>query len=169
MRNTPSKSSLLIINVALMAALFLFLMMLFTIFGKPEFDGTSIPESLIMIVFILGFMAVPMSCLCLFLPLVFGFWRRAEVSKQPTTLAQKIFFDFDDKILFTKMMPITIMRLAFAEAVALFGFVLAFLTHNLFFYLPFMILSLVLMVLVGPLKSILLRPKTSDVVDYTNI
>lgn len=169
MKNAPTnKTTLMIINFAMVMALVIFGFVLFIITNQTPIDEASPDLSGMFMVFVvLGMMAIPMTALALFAPIILGFWRANP--KQHHSTLDKIFFDFDDSTLFLKMVPVTIMRFAFSEAVAIFGFVIAMLSKNALLYAPFFVLSMTLMFLVGPFCHALRKRVSSDVVDYTKI
>ena len=71
-----------------------------------------------------------------------------RVADSSRSQPQGIFLDFTN---FTpRIFTVTILRLAFAESIAIFGFVLAFLNQSPWFILPFAIVSLIVQILVGP-------------------
>lgn len=168
MKNAPTnKITLMIINFAMMMVLVILGFVLFIITNQTPSEDANLDVSGMFMIFVaLGMMAIPMSILALFAPIVFGFWRANPI--QHNSLPDKIFFNFDDSKLFQKMVPLTIMRFAFSEAVAILGFVIAMLSRNALLYAPFFVLATTLMFLVGPFLHALRKRSSSDVVDYTN-
>jgi hypothetical protein len=99
------------------------------------------------IVMILAFNALVAGALSLFLP------RIMKGMAPPSTVPHEVsraplFFDFTDVT--PKLQSLTITRMALAEAVAIFGFVAAFLNQAAYWVLPFAAAGLLLQILVGP-------------------
>lgn len=66
---------------------------------------------------------------------------------------EPLFFDFSDRITL-RIQTITIMRMAFAESVAIFGLVLAMINQSAMVVVPYAVAALLLQILVGGLGSI---------------
>lgn len=111
------------------------------------------PENEI-IYFALTVVALINAMLSIFAPALFaGLLRSSSENKQPSyQVPQKsLLLNFDP--ITPAVYLLTLIRLALAESIAIFGFILSFLNESPFIILPYALIALCIQLIVGPLFS----------------
>jgi hypothetical protein len=137
-----------VIALALHMTIFIYVFVVFFLASQGQWTfGWTLGEGKEIIVLILAFAASINGTLSLFLP------RLLKGMAPPPSVPYEVneaplFFDFSNVT--PKLLSLTIVRMALAEAVAIFGLVAAFLNQAAYWVLPFAAAGLILQVLVGP-------------------
>jgi len=117
--------------------------------NNPDWQMTwQIKESFLLLFFALTLLSLSTASLSILWPLFFG--KKEEPLQSLQSSSSKLFFDFEKKE--ATIQSQTILRMALAESVAVFGLVLAFLNQTPLLFIPYGIVSLTLQVLVGPFR-----------------
>lgn len=137
-----------LIALALHLSIFIYIFVVFFLASQGRWaPGWTLGEGKEPIVLILAFAAVLNGILSLLLPRILK--GMAPPPSVPYEVNQApLFFDFSNVT--PKLLSLTIIRMALAEAVAIFGLVAAFLNQAAYWVLPFAAVGLLLQVLVGP-------------------
>ncbi len=146
--------SLQIISAALHLSILLYGLILFFISqsGEKWENSAKISSDYAAIAFILLALSFLNASLALLWPKIFKIEPQSDLPTSPSNLTHSdLFFNFDR--LTSDMQSSTIIRMALAESIALFGFVLCILHHSLVFYFPFGFLALMLQISLGALRK----------------
>lgn len=81
---------------------------------------------------------------------------KARISGVPGQ-EEPLFFDFSQPTITPRVQTMTIMRMAFAESVAIFGLILALLNQSVAVVVPYVAAGLLLQIAVGAFGSFLIR------------
>ena len=146
MTKTPSLSALKIVSLAIHFSVLIYVFIIFILARSQAWDPASWGEMIKPENEILVYVLIALSGIMFFISLMAPQFFRSKNSQ--ASGEGNLILNFSE---FTPhVYTLTILRLALAESIAIFGFVLAFLNQSPWLIVPFALVSMALQVVVGP-------------------
>jgi len=150
MARPNNTANLLVIEMAMHFSILIYVFVLFSLAhsaGTWASGWVLKPENQ-MLLYVFVALSFASSMLVVMAPKFVANKKTAESGLNPGAPAEGIFLDYSQTD--GRVNKITIMRMAFAESIAIYGFILAFLNQAAWLVLPFAVLALALQVIFGP-------------------